>query len=123
MNKKTSSLRRNTAVLAAATVLGGLSIGGMMSAQAATPSDPAAPGTSQIQVSDGDGELNPATEAAQGNGKADAETNDDANGKDDADTRDGAEEADETADGPDKGPDANPNEPGHQDADESGETA
>jgi hypothetical protein len=28
----------------------------------------------------------------------------------------------ETADGPDQGPDANPNEPGHQDADESGET-
>ena len=29
--------------------------------------------------------------------------------------------AEETADGPDHGPDANPNEPGHQDADESGE--
>ena len=30
-------------------------------------------------------------------------------------------EAAETDDGPDVGPDANPNEPGHQDADESGE--
>ena len=30
-------------------------------------------------------------------------------------------EATETDDGPNVGPDANPNEPGHQDADESGE--
>jgi len=29
--------------------------------------------------------------------------------------------AEETSDGPDQGPDANPNEPGHQDANESGE--
>ena len=29
----------------------------------------------------------------------------------------------ETNDGPDVGPDANPNEPGHQDADESGEAS
>ena len=31
-------------------------------------------------------------------------------------------EVGETADGPDQGPDANPNEPGHQDANETGET-
>ena len=37
----------------------------------------------------------------------------------DATEVEGAEEAN---DGPDQGPDANPNEPGHQDADESGET-
>jgi len=30
-------------------------------------------------------------------------------------------DVEETSDGPDQGPDANPNEPGHQDADESGE--
>lgn len=30
--------------------------------------------------------------------------------------------AEEVNDGPDQGPDADPNEPGHQDADESGET-
>ncbi len=33
----------------------------------------------------------------------------------------GADEAEETSDGPDQGADANPNEPGHQDANESGE--
>ncbi|MFC5727867.1 MULTISPECIES: hypothetical protein [Nocardioides] len=33
----------------------------------------------------------------------------------------GSNGAEEKADGPDQGPDANPNEPGHQDADESGE--
>jgi hypothetical protein len=35
---------------------------------------------------------------------------------------DDATEVDEANDGADQGPDANPNEPGHQDADESGET-
>jgi type IV secretory pathway TrbF-like protein len=48
-----------------------------------------------VQQSDGDGEANDATEAP---------------------------ETEEANDGPDQGPDANPNEPGHQDADESGET-
>ena len=36
---------------------------------------------------------------------------------------DTAQESTETEDGPNQGPDANPNEPGHQDTDESGETA
>ncbi len=47
-----------------------------------------------VQQSDGDGEVDDAAEV------------------------EGTEEAN---DGPDQGPDANPNEPGHQDADESGE--
>ncbi len=48
-----------------------------------------------VQQSGGDGEVDDATEA------------------------EGVEEAN---DGPNQGPDANPNEPGHQDADEAGET-
>ena len=48
-----------------------------------------------VQQSDGDGEADDATEV------------------------EGAEEAN---DGPNQGPDANPKEPGHQDADESGES-
>lgn len=47
-----------------------------------------------VVQSDGDGEVNDAAEA---------------------------EGATETNDGPNQGPDANPNEPGHQDADETGE--
>ena len=83
-----SNLRRNAAVISAAAIIGALGIGGVMSAQADTPS-----GTTQ-QVStnngDGDGEVPDATEQ-----ESDGETNDDAT---------------------DVGPDANPNEPGHQDA-------
>jgi len=48
-----------------------------------------------VQQSDGDGEVDDAIEV------------------------EGVEEAN---DGPDQGPDANPNEPGHQDADEAGES-
>ena len=40
----------------------------------------------------------------------------------DGETNDAAEGVEEANDGPDEGTDANPNEPGHQDADESGET-
>jgi hypothetical protein len=53
---------------------------------------------------------------------AQASTNDPApivQQSDDATEVEGTEEAD---DGANQGPDANPNEPGHQDADESGET-
>jgi hypothetical protein len=57
----------------------------------AAPHDTTAP---VVQKSDGGGEANDATQPP------------------------GAEEA---KDGPDQGPDANPNEPGHQDADETGE--
>ena len=83
-------------------------------AQAAWPSDQpievfvgfAAGGTTDVMIRTlapyiakqlGDGEQNDATE----NEQSDGERNDDAT---------------------DQGPDANPNEPGHQDADESGET-
>ncbi len=83
------NLKRNVAITGAAAILAALGIGGAVTAQAA-PNDPPI-----VQQSDGDGEINDATEV------------------------EGAEEAN---DGPNQGPDANPNEPGHQDADESGET-
>ena len=84
------NLKRNAAITGAAAILAALGIGGAVTAQA-TPQNPAP----AVQQSDGDGEVDDATEV------------------------EGAEEAN---DGPDQGPDANPNEPGHQDADESGET-
>lgn len=90
----TNPLKRNLAVLAAATVVGGLGIGGLATASADNG------GSDQSQVheqSDGDGET--------------------------ADDAEGTEGTEETDDGPDVGPDADPNEPGHQDADESGEGA
>jgi hypothetical protein len=98
--KTTNPFRRNAAVLAAAAVVGGLGIGGLASANA--HSGDTGPALRQVQPSeqsDGDGEADDATEV---------------------EGTDGAEEAN---DGPDQGPDANPNEPGHQDADESGETS
>ncbi len=113
--KTTNPFRRNAAVLAAAAVVGGLGIGGLAAANAT--SGDTGPAPSQVQPanqSDGDGEAIDATEV------------------------EGAEEAEEAEDGPDQGPDANPDqpghqdtnqgpdanpdEPGHQDADESGET-
>ena len=84
------NLKRNVAITGAAAILAALGIGGAVTAQAA-PTSP----THSVQQSNGDGEVNDATEV------------------------EGAEEAN---DGPNQGPDANPNEPGHQDADESGET-
>jgi len=84
------NLKRNAAITGAAAILAALGIGGAVTAQATT-NDPAP----IVQQSDGDGEVDDATEV------------------------EGAEEAN---DGPDQGPDANPNEPGHQDADETGET-
>ncbi len=84
------NLKRNAAITGVAAILAALGVGGVVSAQASTHNP--AP---NVQQSDGDGEVDDATEV------------------------EGAEEAN---DGPDQGPDANPNEPGHQDADESGET-
>ena len=93
--KTTNPFRRNAAVLAAAAVVGGLGIGGLATANATSGDTGPAPSQVQpVDQSDGDGEANDATEI------------------------EGAEEAN---DGPDQGPDANPDEPGHQDADESGE--
>ncbi|HWI42205.1 MAG TPA: hypothetical protein VNS81_01195 [Nocardioides sp.] len=97
--KTTNPFRRNAAVIAAAAVVGGLGIGGLATANA--DSGHTGPTPSQMQPadqSDGDGEANDATEV------------------------EGIEGAEEANDGPDQGPDANPTEPGHQDADESGET-
>ncbi|MFZ2503577.1 MAG: hypothetical protein WAW88_13015 [Nocardioides sp.] len=87
------NLKRNAAITGAAAILTALGVGGAVTAQATT-NDPAP----IVQQSDGDGEVGDATEVK------------------------GAEGAEEANDGPDQGPDANPNEPGHQDADESGET-
>ena len=87
------NLKRNAAITGAAAILAALGIGGAVTAQA-SPSSPAP----VVQQSDGDGEVDDATEV------------------------EGAEEAEEADDGPNQGPDANPNEPGHQDADETGET-
>lgn len=92
------NFKRNAAVISAGAVLAALGLGGVMSAQAETPTTP---GNPAVQQSDGDGELNEKAETGEDRG-ATAE----------------AEEAD---DGPNRGPDADPNEPGHQDADESGE--
>ena len=83
------NLKRNVAITGAAAILAALGLGGVVAAQASD--NP----TSIVQQSDGDGEVDDATEV------------------------EGTEEAD---DGANQGPDANPNEPGHQDADESGET-
>ncbi|MCW2842258.1 MAG: hypothetical protein JWN22_174 [Nocardioides sp.] len=85
------SLKRNAAVLTAAAVIGAVGIGGVMSANADSPQHSG--GKTQVEQSDGDGEAPDSTEAAN-----DGETNDDAT---------------------DVGPDANPNEPGHQDASDS----
>jgi hypothetical protein len=77
------NLKRNIAITSTAAILAAVGIGGTVAAQAATDSP-----TQSVVQSDGDGEVNDATEIN---------------------------------DGPDQGPDANPNQPGHQDADETGE--
>ena len=81
-----NTLRRNAAAIAVAGTLSALGVGGLMAAHA----DDSSPRVSQQDKGDGDGEQNDATEV-----EGDGETNDDAT---------------------DQGPDANPNEPGHQDA-------
>ncbi len=83
------NLKRNAAIAGGTAILAALGVGGTMAAQASD-----SPNQTQ-QQSDGDGEVDDATEV---------------------------EGAEETDDGADQGPDANPDEPGHQDADESGET-
>jgi hypothetical protein len=95
-------MTRNATAGTAALLLAGLGVSGAVMAQAQT-SHPAAvhqisTQQSGAEQSDGDGEADPAKEAAEG------------------------PEAVEENDGPDQGPDANPNQPGHQDADESGES-
>ncbi len=99
-------MTRKAAAGTAALLLAGLGVGGAVAAQAQTD-QPAAVHQS-VEQSDGDGELDPAQEAAE-EAEGGVETND-------------GPEAVEENDGPDQGPDADPNEPGHQDADESGES-
>ena len=119
------NLKRNAAITGAAAILAALGIGGAVTAQATT-NDPAP----IVQQSDGDGEVDDATEvegAEEANDGPDQgpDANPNEPGHQDADESgesEGAEGAEETNDGPNQGPDANPNEPGHQDADETGET-
>jgi hypothetical protein len=98
----TGRVRRNAAVIAAASIIGALGIGGVVTANADNGSGGS--GQNTTEKSDGDGEVpdaqeNDANEANElgetADDEADGETNDDAT---------------------DTGPDANPNEPGHQDA-------
>ena len=130
-------ITRKAAVTTTAVLLAGLGVGGTVAAQAYS-GQPAVVQQTSVEQSDGDGEVDPATEAADETEAV--EENDgpdlgpDANpnepGHQDADESGEAEgpeqedgtEAVEENDGPDQGPDANPNEPGHQDADESGES-
>jgi uncharacterized low-complexity protein len=83
------NIKRNTAVIVAAAAVGALGIGGVVTANADNGSAPQHKVTSHQEKSDGDGEVPDAQEGSDG------ETNDDAT---------------------DTSPDANPNEPGHQDA-------
>ena len=109
--------RRYAAGIAAAAVLGVVGVGGVTAANAATHH---APSHSQVQKSDGDGEQNPATEAkaSDGDGEQNPATEAAAQRTDKADK--GSETNDDATD---HGPDANPNEPGHQDAsDATGQT-
>ncbi len=116
------NLKRNAAITGAAAILAALGVGGAVTAHA-TGADPAP----IVQPSDGDGEVDDATEVDETDDGPDQgpDANPNEPGHQDADESgetegpDGAEEVD---DGPDQGPDANPDEPGHQDADESGET-
>lgn len=90
------SNKRTFAAIAATAVVGAIGIGGLATANAATtpPSHANTTNGPEIQAPED-------TEAPEGNEVAE-----------------GADEAD----GPDQGPDANPTAPGHQDADESGES-
>ncbi|MDE0775826.1 MAG: hypothetical protein OSB43_06120 [Nocardioides sp.] len=92
MKITTYPLRRNAAIIAAAAVVGGLGIGGVVTANA--DSSGSADNQGQVQRSDGDGEQDDATEV-----ESDGETDDHAS---------------------DVGPDADPQEPGHQDASDNG---
>jgi hypothetical protein len=83
------NIKRNAAILIAAGAVGALGIGGVVGAQADSGSNTPQHSKVSKETSDGDGEVPDAKEGSDG------ETNDDAT---------------------DTGPDANPNEPGHQDA-------
>ncbi|CAN5485843.1 hypothetical protein BH11ACT8_BH11ACT8_05620 [soil metagenome] len=95
--KVQNPLKRNAAILAAAAIVGGLGIGGLVTANADSPSAGPKTGASTTDRGDGDGEVPDAQEQ-----QSDGESNDD---------------------GTDVGKDADPNEPGHQDATDAGDAA
>jgi len=106
MKITTYPLRRNAAIIAAAAVVGGLGIGGVVTANA--DSTGPADNQSQVEQSDGDGEQDDATEVeSDGDGEQDDATEVESDGETDDDASD-------------VGPDADPNEPGHQDASDNG---
>ena len=116
------NLKRNAAITGGAAILAALGIGGAVTAQATTNAP-------IVQQSDGDGEVDDATEVEGVEANDGPDQGPDANltedGHQDADEigeAEGAEGAEEANDGPNQGPDANLTEDGHQDADESGET-
>ena len=97
------NLKRNAAIAGAAAVLAALGVGGTVAAHASSGH------SAVVQKSDGDGEAKDSNEANEA-----SETEGDGEAKD-ANEVEGVDEGNQ-------GPDANPNEPGHQDADETGET-
>lgn len=83
------NLKRNAALLGSAAVIAAVGLGGVMSANAGPDTSPTH--ITQLEQSDGDGETADDLEQSDGDGeRADDDTN--------------------------VGPDADPNEPGHQDA-------
>jgi hypothetical protein len=96
----TSKLRRNAAIIAAASIIGAIGIGGVVTANA----DSGSGSGSQTEKSDGDGEV------------PDAQENDANEANETGETADDQSDGETNDDATDTGPDANPNEAGHQDA-------
>ena len=87
------NLKRNVALIGSTAVIAAAGLGGITTAQADNSTNPTQ-SSDRSQSSD----------------------------KDEKDEKGEKGEVEEAEDGPNQGPDANKNEPGHQDADESGET-
>jgi hypothetical protein len=104
------NLKVRIALVAATGVIGAVTVGGVLAAQADSPQG----GSNPDHTSQSDGETNDdATDTGP-----DADPNE--AGHQDADDQNEGEEGVETNDdATDTGPDANPDEPGHQDADDS----
>src|SRR6478609_2472001 len=113
--------RRNAAVIAAASIVGALGIGGLVGANAA---DNGSSGShrSSTEKSDGDGEVpdaqeNEADHKNEGPEQNEADEADEANeGPEQGETADDQSDGETNDDASDTGPDADPDEPGHQDA-------
>ncbi|MEJ7706104.1 MAG: hypothetical protein WKF82_13380 [Nocardioidaceae bacterium] len=96
------NLKRNAALLGSAAVIAAVGLGGVMSANAGPDTSPTH--ITQLEQSDGDGETADDLEQSDGDGET----------ADDLEQSDGdGETADDDTN---VGPDADPNEPGHQDA-------